>query len=174
MKCKRCKEDREASEFREYNNGKKLGRRKTCKHCQNGDINTRYASDPKMREKRAMESRIANATRSPEDTSTKNVRNAAFMANHRTPESTKRKHLKANYGITLEEFNIMLSVQNGGCFICGGVNANGRALHVDHDHATGRVRKLLCATCNTALGHCKENPNTLRAMLSYVENECVN
>lgn len=59
--------------------------------------------------------------------------------------------LMFKYGIGLEFYNFMLARQSGGCFLCGRHETT-RRLHVDHDHATGQVRKLLCMRCNTHLG----------------------
>jgi len=59
----------------------------------------------------------------------------------------RNRHLVETYGLSESEYQLLLEKQNGGCAICGFV-PNGRALHVDHDHTTGRVRGLLCAICN--------------------------
>lgn len=55
------------------------------------------------------------------------------------------------------------------CDVCGGVNANGRKIHVDHDHTTGAVRGFLCSGCNSALGLVKEDPERLRKLAEYIE-----
>ncbi|MCR4284930.1 MAG: endonuclease VII domain-containing protein [archaeon] len=68
-------------------------------------------------------------------------------------------NLKRQYGLSLEEYAFMLQKQNGLCYICKqppkGVHQSGTpfSLHVDHDHITGKVRSLLCTSCNTSLGH---------------------
>lgn len=62
----------------------------------------------------------------------------------------------------------MLQSQEGRCDICG-TSRNSDRFHVDHDHATGRVRALLCLHCNALLGHAKDDPNTLRAAILYLE-----
>src|SRR6476469_6189244 len=61
----------------------------------------------------------------------------------------RKSHLKRTYGITFEEYDFMLDRQNGVCAICKGVH--GRRLAVDHNHETGKVRGLLCGSCNAAL-----------------------
>lgn len=52
----------------------------------------------------------------------------------------------------------------GDCAICGW---HGH-LHWDHDHSTGLFRGWLCPSCNLALGHARENPNTLQKMIMYL------
>jgi hypothetical protein len=79
----------------------------------------------------------------------------------------RRCHMQATYGITPEEYDALLRLQNGVCKICGRT-AGKRRLSVDHDHATGVVRGLLCNPCNVALGLLDENPETLRSAIRYL------
>jgi hypothetical protein len=74
-------------------------------------------------------------------------------------------HLKRRYGITAEDAEAMLAEQGGVCAICSVMPAE----HVDHDHATGAVRQLLCFNCNGGLGQFKDDPDVLRAAADYVE-----
>jgi len=73
-------------------------------------------------------------------------------------------HLRRRYGITAEEADAMLVEQGGLCAICMAAPA----VHVDHDHATGKVRALLCFNCNGGLGQFKDDPAVLRAAADYV------
>lgn len=62
------------------------------------------------------------------------------------------------YGITPAEYAAMLAVQQGVCAICeqpelSSIKGTPRSLSVDHDHATGRIRGLLCTRCNSMLGY---------------------
>ena len=79
----------------------------------------------------------------------------------------------AKFGITLAIYYLMFDLQGGACAICGTTTPGGRGktrtLVVDHCHATGKVRGLLCPMCNTALGLAKENTETLRKMGKYLE-----
>jgi 5-methylcytosine-specific restriction endonuclease McrA len=87
------------------------------------------------------------------------------------PEVAKRARLKCVYGLTLEEFVEMYSMQDGRCLICGRAFAGqfDPLLHVDHDHATGRVRGLLCHVCNKGLGFFGESPERFRRAATYLE-----
>ncbi len=88
----------------------------------------------------------------------------------------RRHHLKYSYGMTLEEYTELLLSQNGVCAVCRQPETALRrgtikSLDVDHDHATGEIRGLLCSACNTALGMLKDDPLRIRALASYVERE---
>ena len=74
-------------------------------------------------------------------------------------------HLRRRYGITAEEADVMLADQGGLCGLCRAAPA----AHVDHDHATGAVRDLLCFNCNGGLGQFHDDPALLRAAARYVE-----
>jgi hypothetical protein len=84
-------------------------------------------------------------------------------------------HLKTTFGIGIADFNRLLASQNGVCAIClcpETVRRHGKAipLHVDHDHATGRVRGLLCMRCNNGVGLLGEDPTRLRMAAQYLES----
>lgn len=79
--------------------------------------------------------------------------------------------MKRKYGITVEEYDRMLYVQRGLCAICGSDSpgAKWRFFAVDHDHATGEVRGLLCNSCNAGLGKFADDPGRLAAAILYLE-----
>lgn len=60
--------------------------------------------------------------------------------------------MKYKYGITIEQYELLLSAQGYACAICGAPPAPTYGLAVDHCHETGRVRALLCGPCNRMLG----------------------
>lgn len=74
------------------------------------------------------------------------------------------------HGITAEDVERLLESQDGRCAICGTDKPGGKgSFHLDHDHATNKVRGLLCAKCNLGLGYFDDNRlNVLRAAL-YLE-----
>ena len=63
----------------------------------------------------------------------------------------REQGLRSHYGLTLAEYEEMSAKQSGVCAICG-EPPNWGTLQVDHNHATGRLRGLLCGRCNTAVG----------------------
>lgn len=85
-------------------------------------------------------------------------------------ERTKNNHLIKRYGITIEQYDSMLKKQNNKCYICETYveNTKKNRLHVDHDHTTGKVRKLLCMSCNSSLGLIKESEFILKKMIEYI------
>jgi hypothetical protein len=88
----------------------------------------------------------------------------------RTPAERKDRHLKHLYGLSLVGYERLLAAQDGRCAVCGEPPAPGRrALAVDHDHQTGRVRGLLCGLCNRGVGAFRDNPEFARRAASYLE-----
>ena len=72
--------------------------------------------------------------------------------------------LKLRYGISAAEVQSLIEKQGGTCAIC----RTKPAVHVDHDHATGRVRGILCFACNRGLGKVGDSVEVLRAMIAYL------
>lgn len=96
-------------------------------------------------------------------------RNRKWMAAH--PGKAKEYSIIAGlrkYGLTLNDYDAMLKAQGGGCAGCK-QKPRGRRLAVDHDHATGHVRGLLCTRCNHTAGRYKDSSEELRGLLRYLE-----
>lgn len=90
-----------------------------------------------------------------------------------------REYKLKKYGLTRESFQALLEQQRGCCAVCRGefqeawtgfVNLYPR---VDHNHATGHVRGLLCHDCNVAIGHVGESVERLRAMIAYLDHSAL-
>ena len=82
----------------------------------------------------------------------------------------RKSLLKRRYGITIEEADALLEQQHGRCAICGVAEGDSRGfrLHIDHNHATGVVRGILCHLCNSGLGHFRDNPEFLTKAIAYL------
>ena len=82
------------------------------------------------------------------------------------PRKQRDRWLRKTYGITLEQYEIMAEVQDYRCAICAAPDSGWvHGWHVDHDHATGAVRGLLCQTCNLHVVPVCEGPLVERGML---------
>ena len=114
------------------------------------------------------------------------LRNKTSMVRHSTCKECDKKRVKENhdpvvyrnaelqrrYGITQQDYEVMIAEQNNQCAICNATEPGGRHnsgyFVVDHCHTTGKVRKLLCHNCNTALGLVGDNISTLQKMIEYL------
>jgi len=80
-------------------------------------------------------------------------------------------HLKNMYGISLFEYKQVETRQNGVCAICQKICASGRKLAVDHCHATGRFRGLLCGKCNQGIGLLQESSELMKRAINYLKSK---
>src|SRR5579859_3784018 len=81
--------------------------------------------------------------------------------------SQKRRETLKVYGLTPEEYDVLIKLQSGLCAICDKpetkiVNGTLSLLSVDHCHKTGKNRQLLCSQCNLMLGNANDDPEILR------------
>lgn len=95
-----------------------------------------------------------------------------------TRDGFRRRNLMERYGLTVEEYSDKLAEQDHKCAICGTDNPDGegqkpkkqaKSFAVDHDHANGKVRGLLCNLCNRALGFLQDNPTVVKAAWVYLD-----
>ena len=70
--------------------------------------------------------------------------------------------------MTREDYEHLLASQDGRCAICGRKPSPVRRLHVDHEHSSGRIRGLLCAACNPALGLFRDSEELLIKAITYL------
>lgn len=99
-----------------------------------------------------------------------------YVKKKRKKKSVKKKYnelrgiaLLKKYNLSKEEYNKLFYKQKGCCAICKKHQSEiKRKLAVDHCHETGRVRGLLCFTCNVGLGHFKDNENILQLAIAYL------
>lgn len=157
--CVKCKQDLPESKFPSTTRTLASGEKKTyigktaCMAC--------YRQDWLMSEKNR-------------ETHRKGNRNWYYN----NPEHAKTQRLR-KYGIDYDEYNRMRESQQYKCAVCdvhetevtqGRAKTPATALQVDHCHATGSLRKLLCTDCNIILGKSKDNPEILKAAALYLES----
>ena len=127
--------------------------RNNARHARNKAVvnaarNARYATDQAYYAKRQQEQKEAYARH----------------AEWRRLCVTLRLH-----NLTLDQYHALHERQDFSCAICGNELQSGKhGTHIDHDHASERVRGLLCNGCNLGLGHFRERPEALMAAADYV------
>lgn len=154
--------------------------RNQCKACKSAHQKDWVAKAPERAARnleRAREWRQNNPERTAEYTRRKNERpgfreqKREYMRDYYASmdDSERRdRHYRRNYGISLAEYDEMLLNQAGGCAICGDKPGETDVLVVDHCHNTGKVRGLLCSTCNLAIGYLKDSPDNMISAAAYL------
>ena len=85
-------------------------------------------------------------------------------------KACRKYQMKSKYGLSLEEYDEMSNNQNHVCYLCNNPNLDGKRLCVDHNHKTGKTRKLLCATCNWLVGIIETHDEILKKAAKYIED----
>lgn len=167
--CVKCEKSKSLSEF---HNDKHAPDGKTykCGQCINSENRERHLKNPeamKIRNKKSKE-RIYS------DPVAHAKHKAMKTAWNHTPKYYDM-YYKKRFGITFAEVNSMLSNQNGLCSNIGcsrqiaiaPVGDQVKAC-VDHCHATGKVRSMMCVRCNTLLGHVENDRNLIMGLMDYL------
>ena len=151
--CTKCGNNKLLKEFPK-DKLKKDGHKSACKECYKIYDKNRYWKNPEESRKRINEYRNRIKIENPEK---------LILSNRNTK-------LKRAYGITHNDYLVMLEQQDYKCACCGVDNKNAgiKGLVVDHNHTTGKIRQLLCHQCNTALGLLKEDINIINNLLKYI------
>ena len=90
-------------------------------------------------------------------------------------EQRRLAHVKRLYKLNAEQYYQMIQQQNNLCAICHNPeictnkNKDVRPLCIDHDHTTGKVRGLLCNSCNAMLGNANDSIDKLKAAINYLQ-----
>ena len=101
----------------------------------------------------------------------------AHLRKKNSQSRNRRNHLKRTYRLTVEQFDEKLKRQGYACETCGRriehskVSASGDVIGravIDHNHHTGKVRGLLCGSCNRGIGAFQENIVTLTKVIEYL------
>ena len=106
----------------------------------------------------------------------------SYLCKSCTSENAHWRHIKATYGLTKEDYNILLEAQGFRCAICGTTeqtNSKMSRFCVDHEHDDthrrgtkdrSKIRGLLCNNCNHGIGKFQDDPELLRKAISYLES----
>lgn len=73
-------------------------------------------------------------------------------------------YIRRKFGLSKEAYAELLQNHNHRCAIC----SSSERLHIDHHHATGKIRGALCGPCNRMIGLAKDNPETLYKAIEYL------
>ena len=117
-----------------------------------------WRNDPQLRAKSAAALELFYARRR------KTAEDPEFKAAIRSSE--RRRDIKYCYQFSAEDYDAALLRQGGLCAICRKPYA--KTLCIDHCHATGKFRGLLCRKCNFALGLCGDDPDVVEAAAAYL------
>ena len=83
--------------------------------------------------------------------------------------ASQRAAALRRFGITAAVYDVLFASQGGVCAICRGGNKSGRRLAIDHCHETGKIRGLLCASCNVFLGRLEKINFDVAAFKAYIQ-----
>ena len=144
-KCGTCKKEKDLDNFA-LNYQQKDSHAVYCKVCLAAKARKKYKANPAYDKERKQKLYSQN------------------------PKVQKGYQLKYKFGITIEEYDELLTKQNNACAICNSKESKGKGWHVDHDHTTGKVRGILCLSCNTGLGMFKDNVAFLNAAMLYLSD----
>lgn len=141
-----------------------------CRDCCNSRGRAHRRANPGLNAQRLRERYWANVEETRQKSREYRQRDPERARAHdrRRQESVRAKKLAAKYGLTVEQYAEMYQQQGGVCAICSQTDRQGHRLAVDHCHATGAVRGLLCHACNVAIGLLRDDPSLLDAASRYL------
>ena len=142
--CCKCKQPKPLSEFSPTSKYKgKIQYRGDCKCCNAKNRRDRYRINPAPSLAASKKWKLEN------------------------PDRIKFTRILCEYNLTRKAYESLLTRQNNLCAICGRPFIKS---HIDHDHKTGKVRGILCITCNTGLGKFNDSVELLYKAIRYQKN----
>jgi len=142
--CTKCKVEKTISEFGKQTLAKD-GIRSECKKCHNLRSHENYL---KTKDRHRQKSR-------------------EWAQNNK--ETVRFYYVKRTYGISKDDWHVILAKQNNKCAICDTYSDDKGFFHTDHCHISKKIRGLLCINCNTILGHSKDNIKILENAINYLK-----
>jgi recombination endonuclease VII len=156
-RCKHCGDLRLLDLFYR-DSGAADGHRPECKECTRRRRQAWYEANREREISRVRQWQVENADR-------RRLYMEEYARSGKKKEKDRASYLKRALGLTPEEYEAVFARQDGMCAIC----ERRPAIHMDHDHATGRVRGALCFGCNGGLGQFCDDPDLLRRAIDYLE-----
>lgn len=144
--CSKCKKEKTLFKFSK-DGSKQDGLNTWCRMCKRKSFNQYYNKN-----KRKVK-----------------IKCEEYRKNH--IKERRQLQLMYSYKITLADYNEMFNNQNGCCAICEKHQLElNKKLCVDHNHKTGKVRGLLCDSCNRGMGQFYESIKNLKSVIKYLRN----
>jgi hypothetical protein len=159
-RCKKCGEFKPLDDFYRASTAAD-GHRSECKACAKAIRHAYYVAHREEQIARVRAWREANPTQ---------YRETQARIRKRRVSQQRADHLKRAFGLTVAAYEAILAAQGEACAICKRIQGTG-SLHVDHDHATGEIRGLLCFRCNNALGLLGDDADVLQSAIEYLDTD---
>lgn len=152
------------------------GRKSWCKECCKTYYRDWYKCNPDKVRATLKRKRSKPAHRKHVSEYRKEQRRKGTKAYEREKQANRVRRLRVTYGLTAADHEALVIAHGNRCAICRQVetrtkNSRIKSIAIDHDHATGLVRGLLCHMCNTGIGCFKDSPELLKAALRYIHGE---
>lgn len=162
--CTHCRTRKPLAEFTKWHRGRG-GLAPHCKACKKRKRLEYCERNRERLAKKQREYRLENIE------SIKAYAKRYYQENKTLFQKHRIKNRRKKYRITDADFDRMAREQDYLCAICKAppVNHRFKTLCVDHDHATGKVRGLLCHNCNAAIGMLKDSVTIIRSAANYME-----
>jgi hypothetical protein len=139
-----------------------MGLSAVCRECENEKARERYARNDILSRRKGKKSAY--------DKERRERLRAEGKLKKPNPETQREQRMKREYGITIKDYENMVEAQSNQCAICftpSEAERNGK-LVIDHCHASGKVRGLLCNKCNLLLGHANDKIERLERAILYL------
>ena len=162
-KCTKCKVEQPLTNYHAH---PKLKYHPRCKPCRAQDQREYYVANPDKF--KAYKARARNETI---EERTARIQKRKDEAPAKRRIARWKWHIRRTLGATAEQYEDMFTAQGGKCAICATTEPGGNRsrFSIDHCHDTGKIRGLLCVSCNSGLGYFKDNVDRLNAAASYLE-----
>lgn len=141
---------------------------RTCKDCGKTPEEAEFGKHPKTVDGLSIVCKICNRKRIKASTANYSPDKLTEIDARRKSDLYKNTRLVRKFGIDVNFYNKMVSEQQNKCAICTYEFTDANLPQVDHDHITGKVRALLCRTCNMGLGVFRDDHSKLRQAIDYL------